>query len=90
VGLTVVLARELGADQIAVNAIAPGLVDTAAGRRIAPPDSPFRANLKNSVAMRELGYATDLCGALLLLVSPAGDWITGQTLNVDGGFIMRI
>jgi NAD(P)-dependent dehydrogenase (short-subunit alcohol dehydrogenase family) len=90
VGLTVVLARELGPSNIAVNAIAPGFVASEAGNKIAPEGSPFRERLKGSVAMREIGRPVDLVGPLMLLVSPAGEWITGQTINVDGGFVMRI
>lgn len=90
VGLTVVLARELGKDNITVNAIAPGFVETAAGNQVAPPDSPFRARLDHAAVMRAVGQPDDLCGPLLMLVSPAGSWITGQTLNVDGGWVLRI
>jgi NAD(P)-dependent dehydrogenase (short-subunit alcohol dehydrogenase family) len=90
VGLTVVLARELGPDAITVNAIAPGFVASDAGNRIAPPGSPFRTALAQTVAMREVGSPDDLVGPLLLLVSDEGSWITGQTLNVDGGWVMRI
>jgi NAD(P)-dependent dehydrogenase (short-subunit alcohol dehydrogenase family) len=90
VGLTVVLAKELGPDGISVNAIAPGFVASDAGDRIAPPDSPFRKRLKNVVAMREVGAPQDLVGPLLLLVSDEGSWMTGQTLNVDGGWVLRI
>lgn len=89
VSLTIALAKELGKDNIAVNAIAPGAVQSEAGRAVAPADSPFRARLKQLVAMREVGEATDLVGPLLLLVSDAGSWITGQTLSVDGGWVMR-
>jgi len=90
VGLTVVLAKELGRDNIAVNAIAPGFVESSAGKSIAPLGSPFRERLRTTVAMREIGQPIDLCGALLLLSSPAGSWITGQTLDVDGGWVLRI
>lgn len=90
VGLTVVLAKELGKDGISVNSIAPGFVASDAGNRIAPPGSSFRSDLKQVVAMREIGQPSDLLGPLLLLVSDAGSWITGQTLNVDGGWVMRI
>jgi NAD(P)-dependent dehydrogenase (short-subunit alcohol dehydrogenase family) len=89
VGLTAALARELGPSKIAVNAIAPGFVESGAGLSIAPEGSPFRERLKTVVAMREVGQPTDLVGPLLLLVSSAGDWITGQTLSVDGGWVMR-
>jgi NAD(P)-dependent dehydrogenase (short-subunit alcohol dehydrogenase family) len=90
VGLTVVLARELGPDGITVNAIAPGFVASEAGNRIAPPGSPFRTSLAQTVAMREIGEPVDLVGPLLLLASEEGSWITGQTINVDGGWVMRI
>jgi len=36
-----------------------------------------------------VGQPSELCGALLLFCAPAGAWITGQVLNVDGGFILR-
>jgi NAD(P)-dependent dehydrogenase (short-subunit alcohol dehydrogenase family) len=90
VGLTVALARELGPLRIHVNAIAPGMVETEAGFRSAPRGSPWRKVMEQTVAMQPYGLPDDLVGALLFLASPASDWVTGQTLNVDGGWIMRL
>ena len=90
IGLTVALASELGRLRINVNAIAPGMVETEAGFRSAPRSSPWRKFMEQTVAMQPYGKPDDLVGALLFLASPAGDWVTGQTLNVDGGWIMRI
>ena len=89
-GLTVALARELGPDRIHVNAIAPGMVETEAALRSLPRESPLREGLKKSAVMQAFGQPDDLCGALLFLASSASDWMTGQTLNVDGGWIFRI
>jgi NAD(P)-dependent dehydrogenase (short-subunit alcohol dehydrogenase family) len=90
VGLTVSLARELGPARINVNAIAPGMVETEAGYRSAPKDSPWRKQMEQIVALKPYGETRDLVGALLFLASSASDWMTGQTLNVDGGWIMRL
>ena len=90
VGLTVALARELGPDRIHVNAIAPGMVETESAFRILPRESPLRAGMTKSAAMRAFGQPDDLCGALLFLASPASDWMTGQTLSLDGGANLRI
>ena len=89
VGLTTTLARQLGKEKINVNAIAPGNVTSDAGRQLTPDDSPFIKYLEMSVAMRVRGAPDELVGALLLLCSSAGDWITGQVLHVDGGWILR-
>ena len=89
VGLTTTLARELGGQKICVNAIAPGNTMSDAGRALTPPDSPFVKMLEAQVALRLRGEPDELVGALLLLCSPAGDWITGQVLHVDGGWIIR-
>jgi NAD(P)-dependent dehydrogenase (short-subunit alcohol dehydrogenase family) len=88
-GLTTTLARQHGRDKINVNAIAPGNVTSEAGMAMTPDDSPFIKMLQATVAMRVRGAPDDLVGALLLLCSPAGDWITGQTLHVDGGWVLR-
>ncbi len=88
-GLTTTLARQLGRDKINVNAIAPGNVMSDAGKLLTPDDSPFVKLLEATVAMRVRGQPDELVGALLLLCSPAGDWITGQTLHVDGGWVVR-
>jgi NAD(P)-dependent dehydrogenase (short-subunit alcohol dehydrogenase family) len=89
VGLTTTLARELGGDKINVNAIAPGMVASEAGAALTPDESPFVKLVSALCAVRARGQPDDLVGALLLLCSPAGDWITGQVLHVDGGWIMR-
>jgi len=90
VGLTVALASELGRLRINVNAIAPGMVETEAGFRSAPRDNPWRKFMEQVVVMQPYGAPDDLAGALIFLASSASDWMTGQTLNVDGGWIMRI
>jgi NAD(P)-dependent dehydrogenase (short-subunit alcohol dehydrogenase family) len=89
VALTTTLARELGPQKINVNAIAPGNVMSDAGKAMTPDDSPFIQLLNATVAMRVRGQPDDLVGPLLLLCSPAGDWITGQVLHVDGGWVIR-
>jgi NAD(P)-dependent dehydrogenase (short-subunit alcohol dehydrogenase family) len=89
VGLTTTLARQLGRENINVNAIAPGNTTSDAGKQLTPDDSPFIQFLQASVAMRVRGAPSELVGALLLLCSAAGDWITGQVLHVDGGWVLR-
>jgi NAD(P)-dependent dehydrogenase (short-subunit alcohol dehydrogenase family) len=74
---------------ISVNGIAPGMVDSNAGKSMAGEGSPVRERIEQMVAKRGAGQREDLVGALLLLVSPAGDWMTGQVLHVDGGWIIR-
>lgn len=88
-GLTTTLARALGPEKINVNAIAPGNVTSDAGKMLVPDASPFIQFLKATVAMRPRGEPDELVGALLLLCSSAGDWITGQVLHVDGGWVLR-
>jgi NAD(P)-dependent dehydrogenase (short-subunit alcohol dehydrogenase family) len=88
-GLTTTLARQLGREKINVNAIAPGNTTSDAGRQLTPDDSPFIKYLEMTVAMRVRGAPDELVGALLLLCSSAGDWITGQVLHVDGGWVIR-
>jgi NAD(P)-dependent dehydrogenase (short-subunit alcohol dehydrogenase family) len=89
VGLTTTLARQLGCENINVNAIAPGNTTSDAGKQLTPDDSPFIQFLQANVAMRVRGAPSELVGALLLLSSAAGDWITGQVIHVDGGWVLR-
>ena len=89
-GLTVNLASELGGRGINVNAIAPGLVDNESGYAALPKDSPFRDAIAAAIPGKPSGPPEDLVGTLLLLCSKAGDWITGQTILVDGGWITRL
>ncbi len=88
-GLTTTMAKQLGRDNITVNAIAPGNVTSEAGSTLVPEGSPFAQFLATNVCTRAQGAPDELVGALLLLCSPAGAWITGQTINVDGGWVLR-
>ena len=90
VGVTMNLASQLGSLGITVNAIAPGMIVDEAGLR-ALPNGEARQALQNAIPLKTHieGPPEDLVGTLLLLVSDAGTWITGQTISVDGGWIMR-
>jgi NAD(P)-dependent dehydrogenase (short-subunit alcohol dehydrogenase family) len=93
IGLTLVLARELGPYNINVNAIAPGAITTDAMRSVGVVFDEADEQQKigdGVVAIQSFGPPADLCGSLLLLCSPAGKFITGHTLRVDGGRHMTI
>jgi NAD(P)-dependent dehydrogenase (short-subunit alcohol dehydrogenase family) len=90
VSVTATLAQRLGPQGINVNALAPGLVENEPGLRSLPADHPVRAAFVSAIPGKKQAPADDLVGALLLLTSSAGDWINGQTLSIDGGFVMRL
>jgi NAD(P)-dependent dehydrogenase (short-subunit alcohol dehydrogenase family) len=90
VSLTAGLAQQLGPHGIYVNAIAPGLVQNEPGFRSLPADSPMRDMLAAAIPGKKMAPAEDLVGTLLLLASDAGVWINGQTISVDGGWIIRL
>ena len=90
VSVTASLARELGPRGINVNAIAPGLVETDAGFRSLGGEDPIRQAIAAGIPGKKQAPPLDLVGALLLLASPAGEWINGQTISVDGGWVMRL
>ena len=83
-GFTRSLARELASRNITINCVAPGLIDTHMTRTL---DDASRKQLLEQVPMKRLGEATDVAAAVLFLVAHA-DYITGATLNVNGGMYM--
>jgi NAD(P)-dependent dehydrogenase (short-subunit alcohol dehydrogenase family) len=90
VSLTTCLATELGPRNINVNAVAPGFVQDEAGYASLAKDDPMRAAFLSAVPGKKEGPPDDLVGTILLLASHAGDWINGQVISVDGGWIMRV
>jgi len=88
VGLTRALAREVGEDNIAVNAISPGF--TQSETQIANSSNEHIANRTGvNKAFQRPQIPDDLVGALMFLLSDASNYITGQTLNIDGGHMMH-
>ncbi|TDD12620.1 SDR family NAD(P)-dependent oxidoreductase [Nonomuraea diastatica] len=83
IGLTRSLARELGPRGIRVNAVAPGVID-AAGPGEGPPPH-LRERLAGMTALGRLGTADEVAAAVLFLAGDQSRYITGSTLNVDGG-----
>ena len=84
--MTVGFARQLAPLGIRVNAIAPGQINSEAGRRAA---AGFREQIAATIPFGVL-EPEELVGALLFLASPASDKVTGQILRVDGGWIMQV
>jgi 3-oxoacyl-(acyl-carrier-protein) reductase len=85
VGLTRTLAKELGPKNINVNAISPGAIVT--DMFLTVPEATRQKALQMT-PMRRHGSAEDIANACLFLASDESSFITGQTLQVDGGFVM--
>lgn len=85
IALTKSLARRYGPFNINVNAIAPGLIDTGMLKQI-PQDR--LNNLIDSVPLKKLGLPEEVASLVLFLASSHSDYITGQTINIDGGISM--
>jgi 3-oxoacyl-[acyl-carrier protein] reductase len=79
------LARELASRNITVNCVAPGFIDTDMTRSI---DDRSRRRLLEQVPMKRLGQPEDVASAVLFLAVPEAGYITGATLNVNGGMYM--
>ena len=85
VTLTRSMATEWGEHNITVNAIGPGYFLTDLTKPLSD-DPEFDAWVKSEVPLRRWGDPKDLIGLAVMLASPASDYITGQTIYVDGGW----
>jgi 3-oxoacyl-[acyl-carrier protein] reductase len=88
IGFTRALARELGPDRINVNVILPGL--TLSDTQVASsPAGYINDEYNQRRALKRDQYPEDLVGTVLYLLSEASDFVTGQSINVDGGKLMH-
>ena len=81
------LSRELGPHGIAVNSLSPGYILSDTGLANATHVEEERVPVRNSRAFKRDGYPEDLVGALVFLASSDSDFVTGQSLVVDGGSV---
>ncbi len=85
IGFTKSLAREVGSRGITVNAVAPGFIDTDMTREL--PEEQHK-KLLSEIPLARLGTPKEIANAVVFLASSAADYITGETLHVNGGMYM--
>ena len=85
IGFTKSLAREVGSRNITANVIAPGFIDTDMTRALSEEQ---RAALSAQIPLGRLGSAADVAAAVAFLASSEAAYVTGETLNVNGGMHM--
>lgn len=88
IGLTRAWAREFGAYGITVNAVSPGAFPTDA-EKIHPDPEGYTRYVLDHQAVKRRGDPADIAHALIFFASEESGFITGQTLNVDGGWVMH-
>lgn len=87
IAFTRALSRELGEHNICVNSLSPGFILSDTGLANTDHVEDERVRVRNSRAFKRDGYPEDLLGALVFLCSSDSDFVTGQSLVVDGGSV---
>jgi len=85
IGFTKALAKELAPSHITVNCVAPGVIDTDMNSCY---DSDTMESLIEQTPISRLGTPDDVAAAVLFLASDSAGFITGETINVSGGFVI--
>ncbi len=85
IGFTKALAKEVGPSGIRVNAVAPGIIDTPMNGHLAPSEVEA---LKEEIPLGSLGTPEDIAKALIFLAGKGGNYITGQIISPNGGFVI--
>jgi len=85
IGLTKALAKEVGPSHIQVNCVAPGVIETDMNAGL---DAAARRELAEETPLGRLGTPEEVAAAIAFLASPEADFITGQVLGVNGGFVL--
>ncbi len=84
IGFMKSLANELGNFEITVNAVCPGFIDTKMNNNLT---SAEKEDIESMTPLQRLGTTTDVAESVYFLASDGGNFITGQSINVDGGYI---
>ena len=84
--VTRVLAKELGAKNIRVNAIAPGGVDTEGVQRVGVKGSDFEKQMVAEKPLGRFGEPEDIARVAVFLASDDAGWVTGERITVSGGY----
>lgn len=85
-GLTTIMARELGPKKIRVNVVAPGIVETSRLDDV-PRGEAWDAMIASYISLGRAGTGDDIAHLVAFLCSDQGEWITGQSIFVDGGHL---
>ena len=82
------LAKELGPPGISVNVLAPGAIETDFGGGVVRDNSQVNAFIAANTALGRVGLPDDIGGAIAMLLSDGGRWITGQRIEASGGMFL--
>ncbi len=85
IGFSKSLAKEIGSRNVTVNVIAPGFIQTDMTKEMSEEN---KQAMEKTIPLGKLGQAQDIANAVLFLASDMGQYITGETLHVNGGMLM--
>lgn len=94
IGYAKTLSLEVASDGINVNTVCPGYINTSRLRKVfaagTEPAEEVQARLKSEIPLGRIGTVEDIASLVALLVSPKGAYITGTTIQVDGGLLRAV
>jgi 3-oxoacyl-[acyl-carrier protein] reductase len=85
IGFTRAISREVGAEGITVNAVTPGAIQTESEIEMFPDQAAIAVDMARLQSIPRRGQPEDIVGAVVFLASDEASFVTGQTINVDGG-----